>query len=184
MAQDLSLQQGVDDTDPDYVNGKIVDNVTIAGTGINQDIIQFFQKLMDDAALSANDKFDNETNGYQFIEVLIQKINATITGRLGDVLKTKIIDIGDWDMVSTTFVNVAHGVTKTKIRSISAIIRDDIDGTYYNIFVNDTAGLQGGGLSANTTDILLSRVTGGIFDNISFDSTSYNRGWITIKYVD
>lgn len=74
MAKDLSAQDGVDTTDSDYVNGKIVDGKTIIGEGINQDIVQFFQGLMSQGGVTASGDNDNETNGYQFITAL---------GRLG-----------------------------------------------------------------------------------------------------
>jgi len=69
MAQNLSNATGIG-TDGDYLNGNIVDNQTLINAFINQDIIQFFQKLMDDANLAPNDLDDNETNGYQFVEAL------------------------------------------------------------------------------------------------------------------
>jgi hypothetical protein len=78
MARDLSLQDGIDNTDPDFINGKVVDNQTTVGEGINQDIIQFFQKLMDDSPFVANGNPDNEANGYQFVSALVDKITDTV----------------------------------------------------------------------------------------------------------
>lgn len=91
MARDLSAQQGVDNTDGDYVNGKLVDGVngTLVGEGINQDIVQYFQKLMDLAGLSPNGDPDNEVNGYQFItalEAVVRSYGAT-TSQKGTVEK-------------------------------------------------------------------------------------------------
>lgn len=101
-------------------------------------------------------------------------------------LNTKVIDIGDWNMDSTVFVNVAHGLPDyTKIRSISALIRRDDDSTYYDFATadNNTAGTNSG-LNASTTNINLSRATGGTFDGINFNATTFNRGWIVIQYTD
>lgn len=67
MAKNLSLAPGIG-SDVNFLNGNIVDLQTIVNSHINQDIVQFFQKLMSVASLSANNNFDNEANGYQFIE--------------------------------------------------------------------------------------------------------------------
>ena len=76
MARNLSSQPGVDNTDVEYLNGKLVNGGTRAGEGINQDIVQFFQKLMNNAGLAANGDPDNEAKGYQFIEALEDYINS------------------------------------------------------------------------------------------------------------
>lgn len=104
----------------------------------------------------------------------------------GDVsIRTKIIPIGDWDMDSTLFVTVAHGLAVTTIRTIGVTIRNDIDTVYhkFNSFVVGGAEVLSQGVSANPTDITISRDADGIYDTPSFSSTSYNRGWITIQYV-
>ena len=36
----------------------------------------------------------------------------------------------------------------------------------------------------NSTIIDLTRVASGVYDGASFDSTSFNRGWITIWYAE
>ena len=76
MAQDLSNAEGIE-IDGDYLNGKLKDNQTRVNAFINQDIVQFFQKLMDLASISPNDQDDNEANGYQFIDALVAKIRDT-----------------------------------------------------------------------------------------------------------
>lgn len=67
--RDLSAQAGIG-TDPAYLNGNLVDNQTVIGEGVNQDLVQFFQKLADLASISPNNLPDNETNGYQLITAL------------------------------------------------------------------------------------------------------------------
>lgn len=69
MAKDLSNAPNIG-SDANYLNGNVVNDQTIIGEHINQDMIQFFQKLMSLANLTPNGSFDNETNGYQFIEAL------------------------------------------------------------------------------------------------------------------
>jgi len=99
-------------------------------------------------------------------------------------LNTKIIDIGDWNMDSSDSVNVAHGLTRGKIRTISVIIRDNSNTASYPI--NHTVGLNyaAGGFYANSVNIVLDRSIGLFFDDTIFNSTSYNRGWVTIQYTD
>jgi hypothetical protein len=59
------------------------------------------------------------------------------------------------------------------------MIRNDADTTYY--LLNDTTN-GGSILSVDATNVNLERTAAGIFDNTSFDATTYNRGWITITY--
>lgn len=96
------------------------------------------------------------------------------------VVRTRIRDIGDWDMDNSPVVTVNHGLTSTNIRSVDAMIRDD-SGIWKPL---TTGSPTNGSIGANgTTQVALSRTAGGIFDNTSYDSTSYNRGWITITYI-
>ena len=103
-----------------------------------------------------------------------------------NTLKTKIVDIGDWNMDTTTNVDVAHGLTFTNIRNVNVMIRRD-DNTIYtpldggqNTINGDN---QGNVNTIDSTNINLTRVTGGTFDSNNWDSTSYNRGWMIITYI-
>jgi hypothetical protein len=105
---------------------------------------------------------------------------ASVTG----TLITKIISIGDWNMNSASIVNVAHGVTLSKIRNWEVVIRDDNDSDYYKLDSTDASPTVGAGFArVNSTNVELNRRAGGLFDNSLFDSTSYNRGWIVINYL-
>lgn len=102
-------------------------------------------------------------------------------------LRTKVIEIGDWNMDSTTDVSVSHGLDVTKIRSITAIIRDDSDTVFIPIDrIQIIAGSEisgtPGGCAAGTSDIFLGRVTSRFFDSTSYNATGFNRGWVTIIY--
>ena len=106
----------------------------------------------------------------------------------GGFLTTPRIDIGDWDMSTATgtdFVTVTHGIADfKKIQSIDVIIRDDTDTVRNSLSRVDSAGVIDGGVTnIGSTNIQLSRLIGGLFDGIGYDSTSYNRGFITIKYL-
>lgn len=101
-------------------------------------------------------------------------------------LKIKIIDIGDWDMDATTNIDIPHGLTLANIRSASALVRHDLDTAYYALTPGNITGpteVDGFMGLIDSTNIKLVRRAGGIFDNTGFDSTSYNRGWITITYI-
>lgn len=107
---------------------------------------------------------------------------------LGTGLNTKVLDIGDWDMTTSTgthIATVAHGIDYTKIRSMSCIIRDDTDAYYYDFGSIDTTETTQHIMRALTTNIELVRGAGGVFDTSFYDDdTSFNRGWVTIQYTD
>ena len=103
-----------------------------------------------------------------------------ITG--GTVLE-KIIEIGDWDMYvsgsGSSSINVAHGLGASwvNIRSISVVVRNDADTIYHTTLVL-TYSLWI--VRFTSTNIELD--SAGFFDTSSYESTSYNRGWIYITY--
>lgn len=97
-------------------------------------------------------------------------------------LTTTTINIGDWNMDTIDDINIAHGLSATEwktIRTINVIIRNDLDNNYYSL--GDSAEGEISGFGATTVD--LARTAAGFFDSVNFDSTSYNRGWITITYT-
>ena len=100
----------------------------------------------------------------------------------GTELKVKDINIGDWNMDVTNSVSVAHGLTLANIRNISASIRSDSESAHYTLLPAPDNTLDGW-IDAVTTVVPLYRLTGGLFDSVNFDSTSYNRGWVTIWYT-
>lgn len=100
-------------------------------------------------------------------------------------LNTKIIEIGDWNMDVTNLISVSHGLTLSTIRSITCLIRNDANTDYFDHSLSTPTDSTNDGVSADTTVIWVSRADGGFFDNAGFDSIAgYNRGWITIQYVD
>lgn len=103
----------------------------------------------------------------------------------GTDLKCKVIDIGDWDMVATSLVTVVHGLTDANIRNVQVFVRNDSGLTLeVNNLIKDSVGTSADGSYYITGGaVWLRRVTGGAFDSIFYDETSYNRGWITIWYV-
>jgi hypothetical protein len=105
-------------------------------------------------------------------------------------VKSKIIEIGDWDMDAsvdgTASLAVAHGVTAANIRSVDAIIRNDAGDTFYPL--NTLAGQTNVQFSLNSidaTNLNLGIRTAGFFDGTDFDTdTGYNRGWVLLSYVE
>lgn len=170
----------VDAVTGDYPNGRTRDkDGGTPGTILNEvlmgDMQQFFQKLIIDASIVENDTPDNVSNGFQLLEALIAKIDEVNGG-----LKTKIVNIGDWDMDTNQLALVPHGLTMGNIRSVEVDIRNDAE--------SQSGPFQGAGGEANviaydSSDIIMSRQAGGVYDGVNYDSTSYNRGWIVIRYI-
>ncbi|KKM97249.1 hypothetical protein LCGC14_1169930 [marine sediment metagenome] len=123
----------------------------------------------------------------------VASANSVVDQGGGNNVLTKIMDIGDWDMDVSATIIVAHGLTHTKIRSISAIIRRDDDAFYFPL----TQGIEGAAVPPTTldgviyqidsTNIGLSRKTNGKYDGTDYDDfggVQGNRGWVTIWYTE
>ena len=101
-----------------------------------------------------------------------------------NTIKTKVINIGDWNMDTTSTVSVAHGLTYAKIRAINISIRNDADNATYQLNHLEDVPVTGWTTQSwNATNIILTRTANAFFDSSDFDATSFNRGWITITYV-
>lgn len=111
--------------------------------------------------------------------VVIMNLGASAT------VKTKIMEIGDWNMDAGASVSVAHGLTLADIRSVKVLIRNDSDTQHINFPVvdQDIAASGQEEMHVDATNVIMVRGNTGFFDNISYDSTSFNRGWITVNYV-
>lgn len=96
-----------------------------------------------------------------------------------NTIKTTVIDIGDWNMDSIITVNIAHGLTLAKIRTIDVTIRKDDTSLLTMDFT--ITGLTI--IEVDAANVNITRNIGGIFDNTDYNATSFNRGWITITYI-
>ncbi len=109
-------------------------------------------------------------------------------GANNEEVKLRILEIGDWDMVATLNVQIAHGLTADNIRLVSAVIRGDSGvNNFYPIGTQGSNALPVGDafiLAWDVNNVGMQRVVGGLFDSVSFNQTSYNRGWITIWYAE
>jgi hypothetical protein len=98
-------------------------------------------------------------------------------------MRTKIIEIGVWNMNTTQIVNVTHGLDLAKIRRVTSIIVNDAGTAKYSFDVNVTGSM--GIITAGAADIELNNVTGSFFDaSASFSGTAANRGHVLIEYID
>ncbi len=101
----------------------------------------------------------------------------------------RVLSIGDWNMQSTTAVNILHGIGDRwkDIRDVGVMVRNDADTELYVLdepaLTLGSPGAAGGVARIAVADVRLNRDTGGVFDSVNFNSTSYNRGWITLRYV-
>ena len=96
----------------------------------------------------------------------------------------KIVEIGAWNMDTTSNVSVAHGLTLSKIRSVSVMIKNDSSTAHYPIGyrVSSSDYTPSGAVYLTDSNVVILRATAGTFDDIAFVSSS-NRGWIVIDYV-
>lgn len=104
-------------------------------------------------------------------------------------LNTEVVNIGDWNMDTTSSIFVALPGTITdykKIRRVQASIRtDDVGGGEYSLSELSVSGgieLNFGGL--NPTTFYLSRTAAGKYDQPNYQNTGWNRGFITVEYTD
>lgn len=100
-------------------------------------------------------------------------------------IKNKILEIGDWNMDTTSLVNINHGISNfLNIVSSKVSIINDLSTVIVSLEGYNGIGFEKGTYSINSTSFVLDRTTGGIFDNTSYDSTSFNRGYIYITYIE
>ncbi len=102
-------------------------------------------------------------------------------------IKIKVIEIGDWNMKAIALKYVAHGLTFSKIWSVSVIIRQDGDGYRYPLdWTQLSTGSDAGYWYMYTDNIGLIRQpgAGGFEDDLYDEIPQYNRGWITIIYTE
>lgn len=99
-------------------------------------------------------------------------------------LLTKVINIGDWDMDANPTRTISHGLTALNIRTISAVIRHDEDTFLVDLNMTNNSGTGNNGAYISGTNVVLTRETSGFFDGVSYNATSFNRGWVTIQYTN
>lgn len=98
----------------DYPWGDVADRSGSAGTRVNRtmltDMLQFFQKLMDDAGITPNELSDNNTNGYQLVQALDAR--ATAFDSTGITFATVA---SPWANIGAPYYNVGYKVDVNEI---------------------------------------------------------------------
>lgn len=182
MARSLKNKPQVQAPTASYPYGRIKDDTGLDdGTPVNEDVYgdmhQFFESLLNEAGIVANELPENEYDGFQYLSALKQLLRT----------KRKIIDLGNWNMNASNSLTVAHSFDRTKIRSISVWIRDDSGTNYYDLFRYDTGSgnVSGGITNVNAGFIGLIVTAGGFFNtNAAFDGTGFSRGKMTVEYEE
>lgn len=100
-------------------------------------------------------------------------------------IKTKVVEIGIWNMVSDGLVLVPHGITSavSKIRVTKCMIINDNENLLRPL-LGGSDNVIGNVESIDATNIQLQRRRDSFFDSSNFNSTIINRGWITITYEE
>ena len=97
------------------------------------------------------------------------------------VLKTKVIEIGNWNMFQNrTSLFIIHGLTLSKIRSFTNVIRTDASSPWQ--MLSEIGFDKSGVISVGPTTFVMERWDSSVFDSPNYDATNYNRGWITVTY--
>lgn len=196
MAIALQNKPNVEAPGGDYPYGKIKDNPgNGTGTPVNEvvygDFHQFFAKMMAEAGITYNNFPDNAADGFQYFLALLKNINKNPSSGVVETsaqktVKTKVLEIGDWNMDANQSKQVAHGLTLSKIRGLGSIlIRQDDDSSLRNLTAYSISfpGVTGY-FNIDATNINLSRENTGPFDSNLFQNINFNRGFITIFYED
>lgn len=187
----LASKPNVQAPNVDYPNGRIKDDTGAGdGTPVNElvygDFHQFFEQLMNAAAVVPNDLPDNVTNGFQLFQALLKHFVSN-TNNVG--IKVKIIPIGVWNMqISAGGTNISrnHGVVDfEKIVSVQVIVRNDGGNIRkpienWSALYNDIGGYSE--IDNNTINVGVK--PGGMFDKPEYSSVAIDRGTIFISYYD
>lgn len=104
-------------------------------------------------------------------------------------IRTKVIDIGIWDMTGPTkdvdisSITLISGFSYANIVNISVYIHSDISLVSKPLNSIDSSDVLNGGIVGLDTGVLsLKRVTGGDFDNVDYNNGAISRGFVTIDY--
>jgi hypothetical protein len=131
--------------------------------------------------------YNGATVKYMMEGAPIYKTSAGVSSYIPRI-RTKVIEIGDWNMDSNGNPATApvHGIADMeKIVNVSVLIRPNAATSVLPLSRANgaTDGLAAGGFSINSTTLTLFRVTGGAWDDAAYNSTGFNRGWIYIQYM-
>lgn len=128
--------------------------------------------------------FTNKTIDGSATGNTIKKV-ASVEEAGGAELKLKMVDIGDWNMDADATKSVAHGLTLANIRYVSGVVRrDDLDHIHDIPDFNVATGrIELYVVEIGATNVDLERNSASEYNSADYDSTSFNRGWISIWYT-
>lgn len=114
-------------------------------------------------------------------------IDAELLKYVTGQLITTVTNIGDWDMSAREehddITWASLGLTFANIRDVSVFIRDDSGYLLYPLNYDSGSG-SAARWALSSTRLLMTRAAGGSFDSTSFNSTSYNRGYVIIRHIN
>jgi len=190
--------KSIDFTGIDYIFLTQTGDVSYSFSGINHGNIKYLKITKGHTnTVTFTGAIDNSIRK-SYINTGVEDIIYRITNKDGDIflesinidnevspLLTKIIEIGDWDIDNAGAVPklVAHGLTFSKIRGLQCTIRTDADDKYSDLASGFSASGSAECIFADDMNVSIRADLNGPFDNINYNSTSYNRGWIKIDYL-
>lgn len=125
---------------------------------------------------------DGQVRGNLTVSGLFLPSSGTYSGA-GSYLRTKLLEIGDWNMDATDTIAISHALTFSKIRGGKVLIRNDADTTYHTFPAPASLATGIERFSFTASDVEIARAVDGFFDSTAYDSTSFNRGWVIIDYA-
>jgi hypothetical protein len=166
---------------------EITDTLTLSkasGTGLSVTSDIDFNAIASGATkVEINTTCDGNTATAAEIVKAADGIGVTIPRQL-------IVSIGDWNMNSTASVTVAHGLTGSKIKSVTGSFRNDTGNGFFPI----TSGkVQDSGVYAyqvyinnwDATSIYVYRGSSTYeAGNAEYDGTGFSRGELIVSYID
>lgn len=194
-----------------YLGGKIIDGQTLSSAGYQQDMVQFFQKLIDFTGITPNGLFDNEFDGNQLFVALfstVRKVEAAI-GTFGCVdVANQATALLLADTLKAITPDTLGAVTGGMVRKKLAFSGWDMDTTAVlqvvhseadskkihdiSVMVTDNGGTAW--VPLNSIDTSTFAINGGVASTdpthinlvratgLDFDSTSFNNASGVISY--
>ncbi len=105
------------------------------------------------------------------------------TQQADQIMITKSVEIGVWDMQGTPNLTVDLAITKNKIVEIGVMIFGDTTTSNVPLDYTGTGSAAAGYFSiTNNRELIMARVSGRLFDSASFNGAA-NRGWITYTFI-
>jgi hypothetical protein len=192
-ATELGTLSGIDSNIQDQLDDK-QDLITGAASTIVSSDLGANLVMITNGAGKADDSTISVTK-LNYLSGVTSDIQTQLNSKVSigtGALVTVSFQIGDWNMDTTGGIVVTcAGIDYTKVRNVTGIIRNDADtnrAVFCNYNQNTTAGIDPslgiGGIIDSGSDIqvIVRRVDSSDFDNTSYDSTGYNRGWLLVTY--